>query len=62
MGLSGNDPLGPTADHFPVPLIYLTPAQVLDPAFGKPAHRRCNLSAGARVTGVVRTRVADRRW
>jgi len=63
-GLPGSHPWGPTADHFPVPLVYLTPAQVLDPASGKPAHRRCNLSAGARMgAGAVRrVRVADRRW
>jgi len=55
-------PLAATADHYPIPLVHLTPAQVLDPAYGRPAHRRCNLSAGARVDGPVRARVADRRW
>jgi len=55
-------PMAATADHYPVPLIHLSPAQVLDPACGRPAHRRCNLSAGARIDGVVQARVADRRW
>lgn len=61
--LSGNDPAGPTADHFPIPLSRWKGP--LDPRNGAPAHRRCNLSAQNRMPGEVPQRVAavaDRRW
>lgn len=62
--LSGNDPMGPTADHFPVPLSRWR-GDPLDPGNGAPAHRRCNLSAQNRMPGELAERVvkvADRRW
>lgn len=56
-------PMSATADHFPVPLSRLLAHQVLDPANGRPAHRRCNLSAGNRApSGTAVPAVADRRW
>lgn len=56
-------PMSATADHYPVPLSRWD-GDPLDLANSAPAHRRCNLAAGARVgAGVVRrVRVADRRW
>lgn len=62
--LSGNHPMGPTADHFPVPLS-LWAGDPLDLRNSAPAHRRCNLSAGDRLAAEFPARVvkvADRRW